>query len=316
MGYQIAPNKSPQVILASPIFRNTILFELAISSEEYKDACKIYENNKDNILINKSLVKFTTVNKDLSCAYAMSNSQAHPHVTKLRKNTDWYYRDITRKDEKEVDELIASLNEAKKYIKDEKAQPFLDKIDKRLTWEKQFFQKKWVNLTFDPNFSNWKFKNGDFEYIDSNTIIATDYENKRPHYIFPQIFIPYPYELEVDIEVISEKATSPVRPGIIVGNMFGDKTGYAFYTIKNKIGILTPKTNKPFDINIPSNKKNTLRVKIFANRIEAWINNVKYISKKNSGIVPLKFGLGQYPRDVFRGKTKYSNFRIRQLNPQ
>ena len=293
----------------TPFYRNNYLFDWASFVEEYEDVVKIYNNHKE-LLTPEHINKFPRI-------YALSFKGARKYVEIIDNNTSWATHQTFRKDINEVQTLISNLEKAKELVPGARAKPFFQMIEKKLEIEKKFFStKEWIPLLFDRNFSTWSIANGDFNFVDTHSVIAQDFFNRRPHYILPELFIPAPYELEVDIKVIKSFMRFPIAPGIIVGRMSsGERDGYAFFIESgNKAGAYDAHFKEVFSKPIPKAEVHKLKVKILGNKkTEVWVNDKLVIKEENSRLVPARFGLGQCRNYLARGKVMYSNFRVRRL---
>ncbi|MCM8540531.1 MAG: hypothetical protein NE328_09670 [Lentisphaeraceae bacterium] len=295
-------------------------FCYAYELEKFSHVRKLFKLYGDSVYDRAIFKKYDVDFKmSLSLAFAMSGD-ASGLISKIHKELTWEGFEPGKKpwrSDKELDLIIQDLEDAKALTQEEESKFYFDKLTQVTQLEKAFNTGNWVELKFTKGLPTWKNYGGNWDIIDENTIQASTLDNQR-QYLSSEAFFKPPFIVQLEVESIkSNWRGRHLQAGLILGRMFGPKTGRTFWAdgLRKRSGVGIP-NELPSGINLKNkSKKNTITVYAWNGHHEIYLNNNQdYFIEADPKFEPLRVSLGIMPWYPISGVVKYSNFKIKKLD--
>ena len=232
----------------------------------------------------------------------------------------------TREDSKNYHDFYVELQGKSK---EPEAELFYQTLIDRTQMELDFHDGKWVNLTFDPGFSNWSANSVNWTYESPTSATASNQREWTQMQMYHFSDFPGPKEVMAEVELVA-KGSGSIGVGLTIGPMNGVEGGRLFYIdpIKNKRGVTSncERSDGAALKHWESEsivKSSKLHLKFwspeqFAFYTDGYIFQIKSDSDflQDGGDDRFKIGLGERQNRSDNGVVRFKSVRVRKLDIQ
>jgi hypothetical protein len=288
---------------------------LCLKIEEYEKASKLFEKLGDQVSA-ETMFNFGFHNYEYYRSRTYAYLEFFDELDAFRKTSMFAHENRTHS--KDYHDFYADMLSKSK---EPRAKLYYQSQVDRAQMELDFHDGKWVNLTFDPGFSNWSANSVNWTYESPTSAIASNQRQGAHMQMYHFGDFPGPKEVAAEVELVS-KGSSSIGVGVTFGMMHGRKFGRLFWVdpLKNKRGFVSNGPNPQSWESESAPKPSELHVKFWEpEKFLFSTDGIPFQIKSDPDFLAestharFKLGIGEQFWSVDNGVVRFKNLRVKKL---